>query len=152
MVTKEDIESYLERVTTEQGGAFREVEPGLWVVQPGGELDFDVFVSLEGNVVVFNVKVMEMPKAPGAQATLARRLLELNATDLIHGSYGIEQDSIVMTEALELGHLDFAEFLAAYESMIVALASHLRELGAYREARRHGHLRPSLPAAPVQHQ
>jgi hypothetical protein len=41
----------------------------------------------------------------------------------------------VLTEALELSHLDFEEFLAAYESMLVALASHLRELGTYREVR-----------------
>ena len=52
----------------------------------------------------------------------------------MHGSYGIEDDSIVMTEALELSHLDYEEFLAAYESITVALASHLRELGSYREA------------------
>jgi hypothetical protein len=61
-------------------------------------------------------------------------LLELNASDLVHGSYGIEKDSIVMTEALELSHLDYEEFLAAYESITVSLASHLRELGTYREA------------------
>ena len=37
--------------------------------------------------------------------------------------------------ALELSALDFEEFLASYESMTLALASHLRELGSYREAR-----------------
>ena len=37
-------------------------------------------------------------------------------------------------EALELSHLDYEEFLAAFESMNVSLASHLRELGSYREA------------------
>ena len=53
----------------------------------------------------------------------------------MHGSYGIEQDAVVLTEALELSHLDFEEFLAAYESMTLSLASHLRELSTYREAR-----------------
>ena len=135
MVTKDDVEGFLDRLTADQGGTFREVEAGLWLVKPGGELDFDIVVSLEGNVVVLHVKVMELPKDQAEQATLTKRLLELNATDLIHGSYGIEQDSIVMTEALELGHLDYEEFRAAFESMTVALASHLRELGAFREAR-----------------
>ena len=135
MVNQEDIEGFLDRLTADQGGTFREVEPGLWLVKPGGELDFDIVVSLEGNVAVLHVKVMDLPKKKGEQATLTKRLLELNATDLIHGSYGIEQDAIVMTEALELGHLDYEEFRAAFESMTVALASHLRELGAFREAR-----------------
>ena len=135
MVTREDIERFLDRMTAEQGGSYRDAGQDLWVVKPAGELDFDIFVSLEGNVVVLNVKVMDLPKDDVEQGRLARRLLELNATDLIHGSYGIEQNTIVMTEALELGHLDYTEFLAAFESMTFALASHIRELGAFREAR-----------------
>jgi hypothetical protein len=84
--------------------------------------------------VLFRVKVMTLPKDENELATLTRRLLELNATDLVHGSYGIEEDSIVITEALELAHLDYEEFQAAYESISVALASHLRELGSFRQA------------------
>ena len=77
---------------------------------------------------------MTLPSNAEALATLSRRLLELNATDLVHGSYGIEDQSIVITEALELSHLDYEEFQAAFESITVTLASHLRELGSFREA------------------
>ncbi len=134
MVTREETEGFLDRLTGD-GASYSEVEPGLWVVKPGGELDFDVVVNYSPPVVLLRVKVMTLPRDPETLATLSRRLLELNASDLIHGSYGIEEDSIVLTEALELSHLDYEEFLAAYESMLVALASHLRELGSYREAR-----------------
>jgi hypothetical protein len=134
MVTREEAESFLDRLSAE-GANYSEVEPGLWVVKPGGELDFDVVVNYSPPVLLLRVKVMTLPTDREALATLSRRLLELNASDLIHGSYGIEEDSIVLTEALELSYLDFEEFLAAYESMLVALASHLRELGTYREAR-----------------
>ena len=133
MVTREDIEGFLDRLSSE-GANYRELEPGLWVVRPGGELDFDLVVNYTPPVVLFRVKVMSLPKDDQALATLSRRLLELNATDLLHGSYGIEEDSIVMTEALELSHLDYEEFQAAYESITLALASHLREIGSYREA------------------
>jgi hypothetical protein len=78
---------------------------------------------------------MTLPKNGQQTASLTRRLLELNASDLLHGSYGIQDEQIVLTEALELSALDFEEFLASYESMTLALASHLRELGSYREAR-----------------
>jgi hypothetical protein len=54
---------------------------------------------------------------------------------MVHGSYGIEQNSVVITEALELSHLDFEEFLAAYESIAIALASHLREIGSFSPRR-----------------
>ena len=85
--------------------------------------------------VLLRVKVMPLPAEPAEQAALNRRLLELNASDMLHGSYGIDQDNVVLTEALELAHLDFEEFLASYESMTLSLTSHLRELAAFREAR-----------------
>lgn len=134
MVTKEDIEGFLDRLGAE-GDSYREVEPGLWIVKPGGALDFDVVVHFSPPVVVLHVKVMELPEDKATLATLSRRLLELNASDMVHGSYGIEKSSIVLTEALELSHLDFEEFLAAYESMTLALASHLREIGSFRGGR-----------------
>ena len=133
MVNKEDIERFLDRLAAE-GASHSEIEPGLWVVKPSGELDFSVVVHFSPPVVVLRVKVMTLPSEREALATLSRRLLELNATDLVHGSYGIEENSIVMTETLELAHLDYEEFQAAFESITVALASHLRELGSYREA------------------
>ena len=133
MVTKEDIEGFLDRLSAD-GASHSVVEPGLWIVRPSGELDFSVVVHYSPPVVILRVKVMTLPSGADALATLSRRLLELNATELVHGSYGIEKDSIVISETLELAHLDFEEFLAAYESITVALASHLRELGSYREA------------------
>ena len=134
MVTKDDIESFLDRLTSE-GANYEELEPGLWLVKPSGELDFNIVVNYTPPVVLLRVKVMSLPKDDHALATLSRRLLELNATDLVHGSYGIEENSIVMTEALELSHLDYEEFQAAFESITLALASHMRELGSFREAR-----------------
>lgn len=136
MLNKEDIEGFLDKLGAEEA-SYKEVEPGLWIVKPGGALDFDVVVHFSPPVVVLRVKVMELPRNKTQLADLSRRLLELNASDLVHGSYGIEQNSnsIVLTEALELEHLDYEEFLAAYESMTLALASHLREIGSYRGGR-----------------
>jgi hypothetical protein len=134
MVSREDLESFLDRLTAD-GATHREVEPGLWLVRPGGALDFDVVVTHNPPVVLLRVKVMPVPTDPANRARLNQRLLELNATDLLHGSYGIDHDAIVLTEALELEHLDFEEFLASYESMTLALTAHLRELAAFREDR-----------------
>lgn len=134
MVTPEQIEGFLGRLAAE-GASYNEIEPGLWAVQPGGELDMTVVIHHSPPVVVLRVKVMTLPAESAAASTLYRRLLELNATDLLHGSYGIQQGEIVLTEALELAHLDYEEFLASYESITLSLASHLRELATFREAR-----------------
>jgi hypothetical protein len=134
MVTREDIEAFLDRLASE-GVTYREIESGLWAVRPGGALDLDLVVHYSPPVVVLRVKVMDLPELNGRRADLYRRLLELNATDLVHGSYGISDQSIVLTEALELEHLDYEEFLSSFESMTLALATHLRELASFREDR-----------------
>jgi len=134
MVNREDIESFLDRLSNE-GATYREIEPGLWTVNPGGALDLSVVLHHSPPVLVLRVKVMDTPGDDATSARLNRRLLELNATDLLHGSYGIDDGTIVLTEALELTHLDFQEFLAVYESITLALAAHLRELATIHEAR-----------------
>ncbi len=134
MVTKEEIEGFLDRLSSE-GATHSEVEPGLWIVKPGGALDFDVVVNYSPPVVLMRVKVMTSPhRRQQVLLPRSRRLLELNASELLHGAYGIEGDAIVMTEALELSSLEYEEFQAAYESIMLTLASHLRELGSFREA------------------
>lgn len=132
MVTKDDLESFLDRLEAD-GASYFEAEEGTWIVRPGGALDLDFIVRYDPPVVVFRTKVMNVPTKSDKGAELNRRLLELNASDLVHGSYGISDGSIVLTEALELSHLDFEEFLASYESMTLALATHIRELALYRE-------------------
>ena len=134
MLTKDDIESFLVRLST-TGATYSEVEPGFWIVRPSPDSDLSIAVNYSPPVVLLRIDVMTLPSDGVQSATLTRRLLELNASDLLHGSYGIQDDQIVLTEALELSALDYEEFLASYESMTLALASHLRELGSYRVAR-----------------
>jgi len=40
---------------------------------------------------------------------------------------------VVLTDALELADLDYSEFEASFDSMTLALASHLNALAPYRE-------------------
>ena len=134
MVTREDIESFLDRLAAD-GATYKEIEPGLWKLRPSGALEVDFIVHHNPPVVVLRVKVMELPAGNGKTNDLNRRLLELNASDLVHGSYGISDGAIVLTEALELAHLDYEEFQSSYEAMTLALATHLRELTTYSEDR-----------------
>jgi len=130
MVTKEDLQSFIERL---EGGAaeVQEVEPGLWLVrtQQGAE----VVVTYSPPVAILRVSVMEPPASAERQGGLFRQLLEFNARDLIHGSYGLEGNQIVLTDALELENLDFSEFEASFDSLTLALSSHLSALAPYRE-------------------
>jgi hypothetical protein len=134
VVSREEIEQFLNRLAVE-GASWREVGQDLWVIKPGGALDLEVAVNYAPPVLVLRLNVMALPKDGTALAKMSRRLLEWNANDLLHGSYGIQDETVVLTEALELSHLDYEEFVAAYESMTIALGEHIRQLAAYREAR-----------------
>lgn len=152
MVSREDIERFLDRLGGD-GATYAEVEPGLWRVRAGGALNYDIAVTYAPPVLLLRVNVMELPAGADAQARLARRLLELNAGDLLHGAYGIERATVVLTEALELAHLDYEEFLASFESITLALASHMPELAACCDPRRttgehRAAVRPAATTAP----
>jgi len=84
-------------------------------------------------VVLLRVRVMEVPQSDERRGELYRQLLELNVRDMIHGSYGLEGDHVVLTDALELTDLDYTEFESSFDSLTLAIASHLSALSAYRE-------------------
>jgi hypothetical protein len=130
MVTREDIQSFIDRLNSGVQ-ASEEVEPGLWVIRTtdGAEC----VVHHNPPVVVLRVRVMEPPTSDPRRSDLYGKLLELNARELVHGSYGLEGDHIVLTDTLELETLDFSEFQASYDSMMLALASHMGALAPYRE-------------------
>jgi len=130
MVTRDDVQSFLDRKEA-AGGTVEELEEGLWKVRTSEEAE--VVVSFSPPVLILRVRVMELPAEPTRRAELYRRLLEYNAADLVHGSYGVEGDHVVLTDTLELENLDFSEFEASFDSLTLALATHLGALAPYRE-------------------
>lgn len=126
MVTREDVESFLVRM--EEG--FEEIEPGMWVVgSDGGSL----VIHHTPPLLLLRTKVLEVPQQDTRCTELFRRLLELNASELVHGAYAIEEDDVILTDSLELENLDFNTFQSAVDSVQLALASHMETLSPYRE-------------------
>jgi hypothetical protein len=125
MTTKEDLESYLIRM----GVDFEELDDGLWLLKPA-EGETNVVLNYTPPVVLLRLKVMNLPADADNHklGDFYRRLLELNANDIVHGSYGIEQNDIVISDALQLEDLDFSELQSSYESMVLAAASHMPAL------------------------
>jgi len=134
MVSHEDVVTFLDRLAAD-GATYSEVSDGIWNVRPAGALDFGVVVNYSPPVIVLRVKVMDLPAAGSNAPRSSIVCSSSTANDLLHGAYGLQKDEVVLTEALELDHLDFEEFLSAYESITLALASHIRELASFREAR-----------------
>jgi hypothetical protein len=122
MKTAEDVESYLLRM----GVAYETVNAGLWLVKTDGP---PLAVSLAGPVVAFRVKVMDLPKT--GRDELYRALLSLNTTEMVHGAFGLEGDTVVIVCALELENLDLNEFQAVIDDMSMAVAKHQPNLSRF---------------------
>lgn len=126
MKSREDIESYLLKL----GAAHEDLGHDIWRVKDNG-LE-NLFVSLAGPVVVFRIKVMDLPAAK--REALFETLLRLNATEMVHGAFGIEGEAVVITDSLPLEDLDFSEFQAVVEDIGLAITRHYPALSKYRAA------------------
>src|ERR1700761_4258957 len=127
MKTAADVQAYLEKMEL----PYEEPHEGTWVVSGLDGLE-NLVITLAGPVLVFRVKVMAIPAANREE--LYRTLLELNATEMMHGAYGIEGESVVIMDALQLENLDYNEFAATVADITPAVASHHGRLAKFREA------------------
>ena len=125
--TNEDLEAQLDRLEKK----YERVGDGTYLVSVGPGRP-PVAMRLAPPVLVLQVTVGALgKKGPAEQARLFRKLLELNATALLHAAFGLEGDSIVLAAALELESVDPNEIEAALADMDMALAEQvpsLREL------------------------
>ncbi len=122
MMTREDLESYLIRMGTE----WEEVEEGMFLLR-GTNGGPPVVANLSDPVLLLRLKVMDLP-GDQDHTDLYRTLLELNATDVVHGAYGIEEGELILSDTLELETLDFEELQASVESLQYAAASHMERI------------------------
>ena len=128
MISREDLESFLIRTEMDH----REIGESMWLVDPVKDAVEDppaVVVSLSPPLVIFRASIGTVPDGDHARLKLYQTLLELNASDLVHGAYGLEGNEVILVDALELQDLDYSEFQASLESLSLAVTSHVQQLG-----------------------
>jgi hypothetical protein len=115
MKTREDIQAYLIR----SGLTYQEVDADNWLVRVEEDAG-PVVVHLHGPVLLVRADVGPVPK-PDREAFLTD-LLRRNAEELLHCSYGLTGDKVVLCGALALENLDYNEFLSILDDMALALS------------------------------
>jgi hypothetical protein len=128
MVTREDLESFLIRMDLD----YSEVAEGMFVIRVEDGPQVVVHHSLP--VLLVRLKVMDLPDRGDGLTDLYRTLLELNATDIVHGAYGIEENELIISDTLELETLDFHELQASLESVQLAASGHAERIRALASA------------------
>ena len=124
-------ENKIEQYLIDLKYSYQEVKPNFWLLD-------DVEHGLEGiaiiyadPVVIIEVQVMDAPRENREKFFV--KLLELNASEMIHGAYGLEGDKVIIIDSLEYGSLDFIEFRATLDAISLALTQHYPILSVYRD-------------------
>ena len=123
MATREDIEHYL----VQMGHPHETIADNMWVVRDEANL----VISYEPPLVIFRSKLMDMPKKN--REAFFQLLLELNASEMIHGAYGVEGNSVVLIDTLQSEHLDLNEFQATVDALLLAITQDYQKLKAFRD-------------------
>ena len=111
MATHEDIEHY----HIQLGLPYEMVDDNIWIIHDAA----DIVVTYEPPLVIFRAKLMDIPQKN--LEPFFKKLLELNATQMIHGAYGIEDNNVVIIDTLQTKNLDYNEFQATIEAMALSL-------------------------------
>lgn len=120
--TAEDVENYLlqlDRRFENDGGTY---------LITGGQGSTPIALRVAPPIVAIRVTIGPLPEDAAHQTRFLRQLLEYNATDLMHVSYGLAGSTVVLSAALELENLDLNEIEAALSDVDLALARHVPRL------------------------
>jgi hypothetical protein len=117
--TADDVETYLLQLDRPF-----EIDSGTYLVS-GNAGRPPVAIRVVPPIVAVRVSIGPIPTDEHQQSRLFRRLLEYNATDLMHASYGIDTGTVVLSASLELENLDINELEATLSDVDLALAQHV---------------------------
>ena len=122
----------LERYMLDLDLSFEEQGDNVWIVFGTEKGMGNIVVVLAEPIVIIRTKVMDVPSSQ--KAVLCETLLRLNATDVIHGAYALEGDSVILMNTLVADTMDIEEFQATLDAIGLALVQHYKILGKYRSS------------------
>jgi hypothetical protein len=123
MATREDIEHYL----IQMGHPYETIADNMWVIRDTA----NIVISHEPPLLIFRSKLMDVPGKN--REAFFRLLLELNASEMIHGAYGIEGDVVALIDTLQSEHLDLNEFQATVDALLLAISQDYHQLKSFRD-------------------
>jgi hypothetical protein len=120
--TADDIEGYLHRLNR----TFERQED-TFVISTGVDRP-RIALHVADPVVVARVVIGTVPSDEKRQAALFRQMLEYNAADLVHASYGVDNNQLVLSAGEELENIDENELAASLSDIDLALTRHIAKL------------------------
>jgi hypothetical protein len=109
---------------------YRKLDENIWLLDDPEHGLEEVAVMYEAPLVIVRALVMNAPEE--GRLACFTKLLELNANDVIHGAYALENNQIVLIDTLEYDTMDYADFRATLDAFSLALSQHYPILSVYR--------------------
>jgi len=125
------VDNKIEQYLIDLKCSYQEVKPNFWLLDDRGQNLEGIAVIYADPLVIIQVQVMDTPRKKREE--FYAKLLELNATDIIHGAYGLEGDKVVIIDTLEYETLDYSTFRATLDAISLALTQHYPILSVFRE-------------------
>lgn len=140
MRTERDVEAYL----SASGRRYEAVTDTAGLFLVSGAHNVQTALRVDPPLVVARVHIGDLP-TEGDTGPLLRRLLEHNANELVHVSFGLDGDSIVLSAALQLESLDRNELEAILDEIDLSLTRDVQALRSLTAS-----INPPAPSAQAQ--
>jgi len=110
---------------------YQQIDSNLWLLDDEERSLQGVAVMQADPLVIIRAEIMDVPEKNVLE--LFTKLLELNAADIIHGAYALENKKIVLIDTLQYGTMDYEDFRASLDSFSLALTQHYPILSKFRD-------------------
>jgi len=126
-MTDSKIEQYLVNLMI----TYQKIDSNIWLLDDEDHSLQGVAIMQAEPFVIFRAEVMDVPKENIFD--LYKTLLELNATDVIHGTYALEKTKIVLLDNMEYDTMDYEDFRAILDSFSFTLSQDYPILSKFRD-------------------
>ncbi|MDR0444485.1 MAG: YbjN domain-containing protein [Treponema sp.] len=130
------VENKIEQYLIDLMLTYQQMDSNLWLLDDQEHSLHGVAVMQAAPLVIIRAEIMDIPKKNVLE--LYTKLLELNATDVIHGAYALDNGKIVLIDTMEYDNMDYDDFRATLDSFSLALTQHYPILSVYREKTQEG--------------
>ena len=110
---------------------YQQVDKKIWLLDDEERSLQGVAVMQAEPMAIIRAEIMDVPANNVLE--LYTKLLELNASDVIHGAYALENKKIVLIYTLNYDTMDYEDFRSVLDSFSLALTEHYPVLSRYRE-------------------
>jgi len=124
-------ESKIEQYLIDMMITYQQIDKNLWLLDDEDRSLQGVAVMQADPMVIIRAEIMDVPQSNVLE--LYAKLLELNASDIIHGAYALDNKKIVLIYTLHHNTMDYDDFRAVLDSFSLALTEHYPILSKFRE-------------------